>query len=393
VRWALLITIAQVAFMMALAPGGSDLKARYIALNNWDSFHYERIAQMGYQIPAGEIHSEDIHEGRANVVFFPGYPMAGRMLSKATGLSVPVSLLFVSQAACFVFWLYFFLLFDEFEISETATRNRALATVLHPAAFFLVAGYTETLFLTGMMGFLYWSSRWNKQGGISGWIAAAHGMVMSVTRIVAFAPAAYPSFQILAQEGFAALKKPRFWKAVAISFAGICGALLFFAYCQARFGRWNLYFQLEEIGWQNHRRWFAVLNPMSYVPRFFFEHSVDSLNRFAVLVTGVQLVQTFPKKELKRAKENTKGSLSTLWPMWPMWSVAFVLFYIALTGKANANMDSMLRYTLPPFMLLLLLRAKEGPIRRTKWLWVFGILSFAVQVWCAYRFLHGRWVA
>lgn len=384
---ALLLTVAQIALMMILAPGGSNLGARYLALNNWDSFHYQHIAEDGYKIPAGEITSDDIHAGRANVVFFPGYPMTARGVSRLTGLSVPVSLLIVSQSACFVFWLYFFLLFEELGLNVEATQKRALWVVLHPAAFFLVAGYTETLFLAGMMGFLYWSHRWLKQGGVAGFVAALHGGVMSSTRIVSFAPAAYPSFVVLFRQGAQALKNSKLWKAVMISAAGVSGGLLFFAYCQHRFGMWDLYFKLEETGWQNQKRWFAVINPLSYIPHYFFEHSIDSLNRTAVFITGVQLVQTFPKK--KKWRELLGSELL------PLWIVAFTLFYIALTGKANANMDSMLRYSLPPFILLLLIGAREGVsiFKRPKGWIPLAMLSFGFQVWCAYRFLHGRWVA
>ncbi|MFL5815320.1 MAG: hypothetical protein ACJ763_17215 [Bdellovibrionia bacterium] len=385
-RWALSLTALQILFMLALAPGTS-FGARYLAFNNWDSFHYLHIAEGGYKIPTGTITSDDIHEGRANVVFFPGYPMAARGVSQLTGLSVPLSLLIVAQLCCFIFWIYFFLLMKQFGLSEETARNRALCIALHPAAFYLVAGYTETLFLVGMMGFLYWSNRWLKEGGVAGVIAAAHGFAMSITRIVSFAPASYPSFVELFSHGPSALKKAKFWKAVAISLAGVSGAVVFFAYCQSRFGMWNLYFQLEETGWQNHRRWFAVINPLSYVPRFFFEHSVDSLNRTAVLVTGIQLVQTFPKKQSWRKIFSAE--------LLPLWIVAFTLFYIALTGKANANMDSMLRYTLPPFILLLLIGAREGTdlLKRPRWIALAAVFSFALQIWCAYRFLRGHWVA
>ncbi len=384
---ALLLTALQIAFMLALAPGGSSLSARYLAMNNWDSFHYKHIAEDGYQIPAGQITSDDIHEGKANVVFFPGYPMIARAVSQVTGLSAPVSLLMVAQTACFVFWLYFFLLFEQYGLTQEAIRKRAFWVLIHPAAFFLVAGYTETLFLAGMMGFLYWSNRWLKEGGISGGIAALHGGVMSVTRIVSFAPAAYPSFVELFKGGPEAFRSSRFWKAVAISAAGISGGILFFIYCHFRFGMWDLYFKLEEIGWQNHKRWFAVINPLSYIPHYFFEHSIDSLNRTAVLVTGILLVQRFPKKWPLRKVLSSE--------LFPLWVVAFSLFYIALTGKANANMDSMLRYTLPPFILLLLMGAKEGvgSGKRSRGLIPVAVLSFAFQIWCAYRFLHGHWVA
>ncbi len=88
------------------------------------------------------------------------------------------------------------------------------------------------------------------------------------------------------------------------------------------------------------------------------------------------------------------------------------MFYIALTGKANSNLDSMLRYTLPSYILLvieiLLLNTArrqvgEGPLffaganvgnRPARIKLAAGVI-FAVgfQAWCIYRFTHGHWVA
>jgi hypothetical protein len=171
---------------------------------------------------------------------------------------------------------------------------------------------------------------------------------------------------------------------------GISGAIVFFTYCHFHFHEWNLYFRLEETGWQNHRRWFAILNPLSYVPRFFFENTIDSLNRAAVLWTAIQLVFVF--------LGIFKGKPSLRWEAFCLYVVSFFLFYIPLTGKANANMDSMLRYTFPVFVLLLLTHARVLPeaefsSNQKKWGLALAVLSLAFQIWCAYRFTHGHWVA
>jgi hypothetical protein len=114
------------------------------------------------------------------------------------------------------------------------------------------------------------------------------------------------------------------------------------------------------------------------------------------LVTGVQLVLSFRSISKNGIRKTFKES------RWiSLWFVAFVLFYIALTGKANANMDRMLRYTLPPFILLLILGVREGRGalekgsggKAERWKIAAMVVSFALQLWCAYRFLHGKWVA
>ncbi len=366
--------------MLALAPSGS-LAARYLSLNNWDSFHYQKIAEIGYVLPAsGVITSDSIHRGLANVVFFPGYPLAARAMAWTLSLPIAWALPLVAQLAAFLFWFYFMLYLRERGVGRGRLLSSAVVIALHPAAFYLVTGYTESLFLASMMGFIYWNDRSRKSGATL--IAAAHGLAMSATRIVSFAPAAYPFF------------KSGQWRApfrsrreVFLGLAGISGGLAFFIYCQLHFGRWNVYFDLEQIGWGNERQWFAILNPLSYVPHFFFENSWDSLNRLAVTWTAAHLIVC----ALAQRGKGTPG-------VWPLWFTAFILFYIPMTGKASAHLESMLRYTLPVTILLLAAQAMQSPGRSIFKRWprlttVIATLSFAVQLWCAYRFLRGRWIA
>jgi hypothetical protein len=85
------------------------------------------------------------------------------------------------------------------------------------------------------------------------------------------------------------------------------------------------------------------------------------------------------------------------------------MFYIALTGKANSNLDSMSRYTLPVYVLMVLNFAELKKISRpalsgektgsvffsgSRWkLVLMLVLGLGVECWFMYRFTHGRWVA
>jgi hypothetical protein len=396
--WALGLVMAQVMVLLALTPPGT-LAERYLSLNNWDSLHYERIAETGYRLPAsGQATSDEIHQGLANVVFLPGYPLAASLASRATGLSVRWTLPLVAQLAAILFWFYFLLYLYSVGASRIRSATSVAVFALHPAAFYLCVGYTESLFLASMMGFLYWSDRMREKRSGAGLLAAAHGFLMSSTRIVAFGAAVYPFFRSVEREDLRrSVRAPlRFlilrWREILLGLAGISGAILFFTYCQVRFGQWDIYFKLEEIGWKNKRLWFAILNPLSYVPRFFFENSWDSLNRLAVTWTAAQLIQS------ARGEVRTQTQTQTHWKNWALWAVAFILFYIPLTGKANANLESMLRYTLPTTLLLLIVQAAQSPDRpvfnrHRKWAVLLAAVSFALQLWCAYRFLKGGWVA
>ncbi|MEK6577792.1 MAG: hypothetical protein AABZ55_01080, partial [Bdellovibrionota bacterium] len=218
----------------------------------------------------------------------------------------------------------------------------------------------------------------------------------STVRIVSWALALFPV--ITACHGrFKKLRPSResvrdyFW-AWALGGSVTLGALAFFYFCQLRFGDWSIYFKLQEIGWDNQTRWLAIFNPLTYIPRFFFEHAVDSFNRASVTYTLVIFGIAY-------SIEKTRGYH---WRgRFALYFSAFFLFYIPLTGKANTPMDSMIRYTLPTHVLMVFAltlirkeRARSLFPKKLKWLvYAGGIFSIILQAWFITRFLHGRWVA
>jgi hypothetical protein len=378
---ALVLCLAQIALLLALAPAGDSFSDRYLRLLNWDSQHYLSIATQGYVLPEGEVTPEDIHGGRANVVFFPGYPITARAISQITGISTPVSLLIVAQLSCWIFWTYFQLLLLSSGVSHRATHWALFFAALHPAAFFVVCGYTEPLFLASALGFLYWSEVWLKTKSRAAYLlSATHGFVMCATRIVGAALLPYPYLRGWRERAYS--------PALVLGIVGSLGIISFFVWCQAHFGDWAVYFKLEEIGWRNERMWFAVLDPRSYIPRFFFEHTVDSFNRASLPFTLFLFAWAW---RLER-KQVDRGA------RFPLYLCTFALFYIPLTGKANANMDSMIRYTFPVFVMMLLALVpviqRTGLSTKMRWLTTAGALaSLAIQLWFAARFLSGKWVA
>lgn len=386
----------------ALFSGDRSVSGAYLKLLNWDSEHYRRIAELGYLLPSsGQVTSGDIHEFRANVVFFPGYPMIARGIHLLTGLDVAHCLLFLAHSAAILTWFYFLLLLSQLlEEQDESRRVRwmrygIVAVFAYPCSFFLVTGYTESLFMAGTLGFIYWSERYEKYRtpGIAV-LALIHGWILSATRIVGVAVAAFPLIRDFFQRG---------WRVSSfiLFFGSLLGSAGFFLYCQWRFGDWAVYFKLEEIGWHNHRLYFAIINPLSYVPHFFFENTVDSFSRCSVTLSGYLFALLFWTEW--KLYQNSRRFAPT---RWARSLVAFAMFYIALTGKAAANMDSMMRYTLPVFMLLVLSFTElcmiyrergeqllfKGQRGRLKWIAAL-VISFGIQCWFIFRFTHGRWVA
>jgi hypothetical protein len=392
----------QIAFALVWAPKTGSFSENYLKLLNWDSDHYRSIAHGGYKIPDHPIVSDDIHEGLANVVFLPGYPLLSRWISEFLRIPIDAALLLAAQGSALVFWFYFFLFLEQGGVSRKSSLLSAFAVAVHPAAFYLVVGYTESLFLALMLGYLYWCERGQF------FVAWLHGLFLSWTRIVGVAVAVYPVLR-------SGLKfSLRAWLVFLGSTTSLIG---FFYFCQVHFQDWAIYFHLEETGWQNHRLYFAILNPLTYIPHFFFEDTIQSLNKFAVTFTAFLLItiahredRLWIRKGMRRTPVRVVELLSSRRGV--LYLVSFGMFYIALTGKANSNLDSMLRYTFPCYVLFVIELAELNAARRLESaspvffagagvgnrlarvklaLCVVGSLGF--QAWCIYRFTHGHWVA
>jgi hypothetical protein len=405
--------LAQIFFAMALAPtagtldehyqivkgtGFSDsaFASRYLRLNNWDSFHYYDIAERGYQLPVGTLVPDDVHSNRANVAFFPAYPIAARALKIAFGIPVAWGLLLVSQAFAVLFWFYLLLILRESGLDSRRALVFASAIAIYPASFFLVMGYSESMFLAALLGFVYFTQK--NLGWGMGILAASHGFILTATRLVGVPLVVFSLVDAWGKRRGEAFKPRIAAPAILIAIGAFLGVVSFALWCQLEFGEWSLYLRLQMLGWGNKPDYLAVFNPLNYIPRFFFEHTVDSINRFAVTWCAGVLGWV----ALRDWKSSGKaGILQRL----GLYFLAFALFYIPLAGKAHYSMDSMLRYGLPVFVIEVILTAAVRPglfdrfrhpakNRSTQILGTIGaLLLIAIQVWLASRFLRGKWVA
>src|SRR6266705_4499576 len=175
----LLLTLAQIAVAVCLLAPEGPLSYRYSTLIQHDSYWFENIVERGYQTPVPPV-SHKVMEV-SNVAVFPAYPAVAAVLRYGLHFGAQNALLITAQAATWGFWSYFFLFCDRWNLSPALQFFGALSIVAHPAAFFLIAGYSESLFLMALIGFIYWSSA---EGRVAKILAALHGIVMSATRIV-----------------------------------------------------------------------------------------------------------------------------------------------------------------------------------------------------------------
>src|SRR5690606_9731606 len=149
--------------IISLATGADRVRGLYDSFCRWDGNLYVQITERGYH---GEPPGNPVNFQKSNVAFFPGYPLAARWLPGALGgtISYRTAMVLTAQSAAWGFWTYWLLFLARW---GTPSRLAALVTTilaLHPAAFFLVVAYSESLFLAAALGFLFWVtsvSRWH----------------------------------------------------------------------------------------------------------------------------------------------------------------------------------------------------------------------------------------
>jgi hypothetical protein len=99
----------------------------------WDTLNYLQIARFGY--------SADL----LNTVWPPLYPLLIRVVALIVPNPMLAALVVSSLAAFFAFYLLYLLVAQNW--NEETARKTLLFTAIFPTAFFLVAGYSESVFL------------------------------------------------------------------------------------------------------------------------------------------------------------------------------------------------------------------------------------------------------
>src|SRR5229473_1346457 len=335
----LLLTLIQlVVAVFLLAPDG-PLSYRYTSLVQHDGYWFANIVDRGYQTIVPPVDHKVMEV--SNVAFFPAYPALASLLRSVFRVEPETALLITAQLAAWGFWTYFFLFCERWRLSSTLRFFGALAIITHPAAFFLIAGYSESLFLMALIGFIYWSSADTRAAKV--W-AALHGMVMSATRIVGIPCAAFPVVRAIFAKGWRGLRKSQSWirhygPAVSLMFAATLGAVFFFIYCQLRWGHWNIYMLTQSAGWGIVPDYLAVFKPSSYHwlaptlndPK---EASQLSMTFGALLLILVAVCELLPAIR-RRTEWATRAGF---------YFCAAVIYYISVSGVASVEMESMLRY-------------------------------------------------
>jgi hypothetical protein len=394
----LAVTLVQLLVaVLLLAPEG-PLSYRYQSLVQHDGYWFANIIDRGYQTIVPPINHKVMEV--SNVAFFPAYPVLASLVRSIFRVETETGLLIAAQIAAWGFWTYFFLFCQRWKLSTSLRFFGALAILAHPAAFFLVAGYSESLFLMALVGFIYWS---NAEGRGAKIFAALHGMAMSATRIVGVPCAAYPVVRDLFKKGWLTFRDPRKWfrsygPAVGLMIAAIFGAIFFFVYCQWRWGRWDMYMLTQTAGWNIEPDYLAVFRPANYrwlLPKLNdpTQMSQMSMTFGALLLVVMAIVELIPAIRRVTSWQTRIG----------FYFCAAVIYYISVAGVASLDMESMLRYEFCVHALIVLaflhfLRQFRLPPLPLRVAWiaaavVISALGLCVQGWYVWNFTRGNWVA
>ena len=393
----LTVTLLQVAMAVGLLAPEAPISDRYSALVQHDSYWFMNIIDRGYQTIVPPIDHKVMEV--SNVAFFPAYPAIAALLRYGLDIDSNTALLITAQLAAWGFWSYFFLFCRRWNVPQAVQICGALLIAAHPAAFFLVAGYSESLFLMTLLGFIYWSTA---EGRSAKFWAAAHGIVMSATRIVGLVCAAFPVVRSAFETGWRGLFEPREWlrknsAAIGMTLIAACGAVGFFVYSQLRWGQWNIYMRTQAADWGIVPDYLAVFKPGSYrwlVPALNnpTEASQISMTLGALLLVSIALCELLPAI-LRRAGLPTRIGI---------YFCAAAIYYLSVSGVACVDMESMLRYEFAVHALIVLaflnfLRQFRTP---PMFAGAFGIAAVAllsaaglcVQGWYVWNFMRGNWV-
>ena len=394
----LTVTLLQLAMAVGLLAPEAPISDRYSALVQHDSYWFMNIIDRGYQTIVPPIDHKVMEV--SNVAFFPAYPAVAALLRYGLDIDSNTALLITAQLAAWGFWSYFFLFCKRWNVPPAVQICGALLIAAHPAAFFLVAGYSESLFLMALLGFIYWSTA---EGRSAKFWAAAHGIVMSATRIVGLVCAAFPVVRSAFETGWRGLFEPREWlwknsAAIGMTLVATCGAVGFFVYSQLRWGQWNIYMLTQAAGWGIVPDYLAVFKPGSYrwlVPALNnpTEASQISMTVGALLLIGIALCELLPAIRRRAGLPMRAG----------IYFCAAAIYYLSVSGVACVDMESMLRYEFAVHALIVLaflnfLRQFRTP---PMFAGAFGIAAVAllsaaglcVQGWYVWNFMRGNWVA
>lgn len=186
--WFLYQTPSRVSYEVSL-PQGAPLEGWLEPWRRFDTTWYTHLALTGYT------------PNTVGIVFPPGYPLLIAPLAPLLG-SAMLAAITVSNAACLSAFILLYRLIERHTGERRLARLTLLLFASYPAGFFLLAGYTESLFLALALGALTAAEdrRWR--------VSALCSLLVGIVRIQGFLialPLAWIAYQQVRRERRASL--------------------------------------------------------------------------------------------------------------------------------------------------------------------------------------------
>ena len=342
---------------------GMPLQTLWQSWHHWDTGNFMSIALHGY----GQLF---------RTAFFPLFPLLERGLSYLThGDPLIAGLIISNIALLFLFMVLYQLVQEDFD------AERAFATVLYlaifPTAFFLAAGYNESLFLC-----LTLISFYNMRHG-NWWIAGFFGFCAGLTRSVGVLLLLPFCYEYLRQHEF------NIKKLHLNALAGIlipAAILLFGVYCYFNFHDF-LAFSHAEATWQRslHGPWHGIIGSIKAIiisdGFLSFQALRNMLDLGPDLLIGVLLLLSLvgPWRIPRSARS------------YSIYGIALYLF-LQLFPKGGTGLfplESMARYMLEIFPAFIVM---AGFAKYRMWHFNYLIVSGALLFFLLTQYLTGHWV-
>jgi hypothetical protein len=204
-------------------------------------------------------------------------------------------------------------------------------------------------------------------------------------------------------KGWGALRDPRQWFrrysfAIALTIVATFGAILFFFYCQVRWGRWDIYMLTQSAGWAIVPDYLAVFKASSYrwlVPTL---NDPTAMSQMSMTIGGLLFVAIALCELLPAVRRRTNWAERI-----GIYFCAAVIYYVCVSGVASVDMESMLRYefSVHALIVLALLHFLRQFTKPPVYVRALGIAAVALasaagltlQGWYVWNFTRGNWVA
>jgi len=316
----------------------------------WDTNWYIHIAQLGYQV------------GDGTTNFPPLYPFLLGTLGRLLLGQYMLASLVLSGLAYIVALVYLYKLTAKLFNQQLAGRT-LIFLASFPTAFFLLGGYTESLYLALAVTSFYYAEehRW-------GWVAVLSGLA-AITRLQGVVLVVPLGWMYLEQHGFKWRKLLKLQSlalfAAPVAF-GLYMAYVYWVMEDANFGNhlaviWHIKFVMP---WQS--LWDGTLGMFN---RNFIQNMLYNTLDLAMLVLFICLTIGWAQKKLPAA-------------YW-IYNAVSILVYLTREGTDDLLWMSMTRYLLVLFPVFILL-AQSAP----RWVLRFSI---SLQAIWATLFIFWMW--